>query len=226
MRVLIVVATAIEAQWIREALDQKRAQPGVEIAYCMTGPGLLFTAARLSETVCLSPPDFALQLGIAGTFGGLENGDLVAVASEQLADVGAENHPEGFLDLFELGLMEDTFPEFAEKRLVNPLAAGRIESDLRWVDGVSVNVCTGTGKTAEFRKNRYGTAIETMEGAAFHYVCLRHKIPFLQLRGISNVAGIRDKASWDIEGAMASIRQWLSNDFFRFLTSFQNAQAL
>jgi len=40
-----------------------------------------------------------------------------------------------------------------------------------------------------------------MEGAALHYVCLMEKIPFLQIRSISNVIGERDKSRWKLEEA-------------------------
>lgn len=227
MRVLITVATAIEENRIREALDKTRAAADMEIASCRTGPGLLFVAARLTEAVLRFQPDFALQLGIAGAYGAeLKNGDLVAVAAEQIADLGAENHPDGYLDLYELGLMDESFPEIVNGKLINPLASGALENVFYWVEGLSVNVCTGTVKTAEERLRRYGSMIETMEGAAFHYVCLRHKIPFLQLRAISNAVGIRDKFSWDIDLAMSALRKWLAKDFISTITSLQNIQAL
>ena len=35
-----------------------------------------------------------------------------------------------------------------------------------------------------------------MEGAALHYVALQEKIPFLQMRSLSNFVGERDKSKW------------------------------
>src|SRR5690606_34070498 len=155
MRVLIAVATAIEESRIKETLDQTGAGLALEIGYCRTGPGMFFAAARLTEAMFRFRPDFALQLGIAGAYGGdLKNGDLVAVASERFADLGAEDHPKGFLDLFELGLMDDSFPEFDGGALFNPLASGALEEDFLWVNGLSVNVCTGTAATAKERRER------------------------------------------------------------------------
>jgi futalosine hydrolase len=48
--------------------------------------------------------------------------------------------------------------------------------------------------------------IESMEGAAFHYVCLQEEIPFIQLRGISNLVGDRNKNRWQIPTAMETVR--------------------
>jgi futalosine hydrolase len=38
-----------------------------------------------------------------------------------------------------------------------------------------------------------------MEGAALHYTCLMEKIPFMQLRSISNYIAERDKSKWGHE---------------------------
>jgi futalosine hydrolase len=46
-----------------------------------------------------------------------------------------------------------------------------------------------------------------MEGAAFHYVCLLEKIPFLQLRSISNLIGERDKTKWKMEKAIQNLNE-------------------
>ena len=51
--------------------------------------------------------------------------------------------------------------------------------------------------------------VESMEGAALHYVCLMEKIPFLQIRSVSNVLGDRDKSRWKIKEAGQNLHQTL-----------------
>ena len=48
-----------------------------------------------------------------------------------------------------------------------------------------------------------------MEGAAFHYVCLEAGVPFLQLRGLSNLVGDRNKSRWQMTTALNSVRDAL-----------------
>jgi futalosine hydrolase len=48
-----------------------------------------------------------------------------------------------------------------------------------------------------------------MEGAAFHFACLQEKIPFLQLRCISNYVEVRDKSKWNIPLAVKNLNQVL-----------------
>jgi futalosine hydrolase len=44
-----------------------------------------------------------------------------------------------------------------------------------------------------------------MEGAAVHYVCVREKIPFVQIRSISNYIGDRNKKNWKIKEAVGTL---------------------
>ena len=55
-----------------------------------------------------------------------------------------------------------------------------------------------------FYENKFLPVIESMEGAALHYVCLMEKIPFLQIRSISNYIGERDKKKWNMKDAWST----------------------
>ncbi len=83
---------------------------------------------------------------------------------------------------------------------------------------MSVNEISTNAKKISLFKDIYKADIETMEGSAFHYVCLMRNIPFVQIRGISNVVGERDKSNWKIKEAIESIFPSLQN-----LISFYSA---
>jgi len=70
---------------------------------------------------------------------------------------------------------------------------------------MSVNEISTNAKKISVFKDVYKADIETMEGSAFHYVCLMRNIPFVQIRGISNMVGERDKSKWKIKEAIDSI---------------------
>ncbi|HEY0274233.1 MAG TPA: hypothetical protein VGC22_13660, partial [Chitinophaga sp.] len=57
---------------------------------------------------------------------------------------------------------------------------------------------SGSASTITRLETRYQPQVESMEGAAFHYACLVEKVPFLQLRSISNYVEVRDKSKWKI----------------------------
>ena len=42
-----------------------------------------------------------------------------------------------------------------------------------------------------------------MEGAAAAHVCVLYGVPFLEVRGVSNMVADRDRSAWDLEGAAA-----------------------
>jgi futalosine hydrolase len=49
-------------------------------------------------------------------------------------------------------------------------------------------------------------SVESMEGAAFFYVSILEKVPFIELRSISNEVGERDRSKWNIPLALDSLR--------------------
>ena len=56
---------------------------------------------------------------------------------------------------------------------------------------------------------KYNVMVESMEGAAFHYVCLQEYIPFVQLRAVSNFVGERDKTKWQMREAIENLNREL-----------------
>ena len=50
---------------------------------------------------------------------------------------------------------------------------------------------------------RWGALAESMEGAAAAHICSIYRAPFLEVRGISNTITDRDRASWEVERAIA-----------------------
>ncbi len=73
---------------------------------------------------------------------------------------------------------------------------------VRYGPSLTVGMTSGDVKTASDRFHRFGALAENMEGSAIAQTCLLFDVPFLELRGISNMAGEREKASWDIPAAV------------------------
>lgn len=77
--------------------------------------------------------------------------------------------------------------------------------------GPFVTVAAASGSTARARAlhNRFGALCENMEGAAAAQVCLRHAIPFLEIRALSNWAGDRRRRRWRLAEALKRCQQAL-----------------
>jgi len=80
---------------------------------------------------------------------------------------------------------------------------------LKKVIGVSTNEITTSKQKVKFYKDTFNPVVESMEGAALHYVCLMEQIPFLQLRSISNYIGERNKKNWNMKESIINLNKEL-----------------
>lgn len=212
MRVLLVAATEAEIAPTLEALRTRpeSAESPFSIGVCITGVGMMAAAYELGKALATGDWDYVLGAGIAGSFSkSLSLGDCVIVESEQIADFGAEDG-EDFLDIFSLGLVKANDLPYTHRMLVNPLAQAPFYiAGLPRVAGLTVNAVSGCEASIARRIARYGATVESMEGAALHYVCLREQIPFLQVRSISNYITRRDRSAWRLADAVASLNAQL-----------------
>ncbi len=67
---------------------------------------------------------------------------------------------------------------------------------------LTVGMVSGDIHTADTRFRSFRALAENMEGSAIAQTCLLFDVPFMEFRGISNMAGVRDKAKWDVGAAM------------------------
>ena len=150
-----------------------------------------------------------IQAGIGGAFNSsLPLGETLIVSDEILGDLGAaENNL--FNDMFDMGLMEASSPPFTNKHLPNPEMKRWEQFGLSSCRGITVNEITTSKDRISLLTEKYQCDIESMEGAAFHYVCLQENTPFIQLRSISNYIGDRDKANWKLNDAIDSLNHHL-----------------
>jgi len=75
---------------------------------------------------------------------------------------------------------------------------------LRYGAGLTVGMASGDPETASARFHRHGALAENMEGSAVAQTCALFDVPLLEIRGISNIAGVRDREQWDIPRAIGN----------------------
>lgn len=191
MRILVIAATQ------SELMPFMQNNPDAETL--ITGVGAATTVYHLSKQLSRKKYDLVLQVGVAGVYDELfALGDVVVVAVDRFADLGANekgqfNHVASF-DL----LNDNTFP-YQNGWLVNP----HLQLFQHLSESVHANTVNLISDNVHHVQSIKGDAvIETMEGAALHYVCLMESIPFLQIRGVSNEVGERDKSKWRMKEAI------------------------
>lgn len=181
----------------------------LHIDILITGIGLIFTTFQLTKALNEKKYDLIFNVGIAGSFNrNIQIGDIVNVVSEELADLGIENQ-KNFQTLFDSGFMApDTFP-FIEGKLKSSAIDNKELNTLPKVNAISANTAHGNEKTIKSIHKKFNPDIETMEGAAFFYVCLMEKVNFIQLRVISNYVESRNAEKWNIPLAINNLAQKL-----------------
>jgi futalosine hydrolase len=74
---------------------------------------------------------------------------------------------------------------------------------------VTVNTISTDKNKIELYSGRYKASLESMEGAALHYMGRDLHIPFIQIRAVSNYVGERNKAKWKMKEAIYNLNETL-----------------
>jgi futalosine hydrolase len=174
----------------------------------VTGYGSAFTAYHLTRALNMINYDLAINIGLAGSFDHfLEQGFVVNVVQDQFADLGVE-HKNKLYTLSEEELMDENEFPFVSGKL-NSLGNFEIEEvdSLIPVKSITVNTFQSDPKWINILRDKFSPEIETMNGAAFFYVCLCEKVPFLQIRAISHFVEIRRIENWNIPAALENLTE-------------------
>jgi futalosine hydrolase len=173
-------------------------------------------------------PSLVVQVGVAGAFRAPGEGDdgrssravphlgdLVLATQEAYSDTGSSS-PEGWLSAADLGLpiaqvagveLGGVFP--LDPALVE--AARAAVATIEWPGSLTIvhagpcltsSQITGRQADADALYERWGALAESMEGAAAAHMCALYGVPFLEIRGISNLVGDRDRGAWQVERAV------------------------
>jgi len=215
MRILVVAATRAEIDPFVAGLrfesegDSRvsRYTRGAHRVDVLTaGVGMVATAAWCSRVLATEGYDMALNLGVCGSFDStLVPGSVVHVVSECLPELGAED-AEAFLTIQELKLLGDNEFPFQGGRMMNVAsppnpALRRLPS----VDGITVNTVHGNEQSIAAVVARFRPHVESMEGAAFMYACLIHRLPCAEVRAVSNAVEKRNRSAWKLAEAIRGL---------------------
>jgi futalosine hydrolase len=209
MYILLTAATNFEIQpAINFLADHDRLTGNNETDVLITGIGSMSTAYWITKAIDKRRPDLLIQAGVAGSYSDDHlPGSLVLVKEEVTGDLGVEENGE-FKDVFDMGLPQITAP-YTGKNLVNPDANRLGRFNLPLVSAVTINEITTRTSRIQQLQQKYQPVVESMEGAAFHYIALTEKIPFIQLRAVSNKVGERDKLKWKMKEAIHLLNEKL-----------------
>ncbi|MEY3559644.1 MAG: futalosine hydrolase [Bacteroidota bacterium] len=212
MNCLVIAATPIEIRPLLEKLKEGNIpiSNSIQLDVLITGIGLLATSYSLQKQIQLKRPDLIIQAGVGGCFDKkMKLGRVFIIKKEAIADQSVIEL-NALKTLFDLDLVPANQPPYQKGWLVNPHPIVK-KLRLPKVTGVSVNEITTQLQKVRFYKKQFNPLIESMEGAALHYVALQENIPFIQLRSTSNYTAERNKKNWNMPAAIHSLNQSLLN---------------
>ena len=224
---VILTATESEQQLLRESIGGVEQTVighrqvilgqifGKRLALVKTGIGSVNTAQALTATIESKRPRRVIQTGIGGAFpsSGLRVGD-VAVATEEIWGEFGVVDRAGWSGGEAIGIpLLDGDPPLYNRIPLDradseaALAAAEAMSEefgnrARMGSFLTLQNVTGTDEQAQILDDRFGALCENMEGAAAAQVCTLYSIPYVEIRGISNLVEKRDLSKWDIPTAV------------------------
>ncbi|MFN2322683.1 MAG: futalosine hydrolase [Trueperaceae bacterium] len=233
---LVIGATDLELDGIAAGLDADTAaatawgpdrrgfRAGAPVVVQALGLGKANTAAGLAIAIAELRPAAVLQVGIGGAYVGsfLSVGMAMLATEDVQLDLGLRR-PEGWADWGALGFpLRPRSPDVlvadagdrgsapvrvvavpTDRALTDAIAAatGLPQGRFATLDAVTHDVHLGTAMQAAF-----DVSVESMEGAAAAQTALALGIAFAEVRAVSNVVGERDKANWNLRGAVRVAR--------------------
>lgn len=187
---------------------------GRSVVFCVGGMGKV-NAAHTATLLSGYGPRAIIVFGVGGAYpsSGAKVGEVVVAKEEIAGDEGVFTQ-DGFKDAEYIGIpllktatsvIYSSFPapEKLVKRSLQSLSSHQERDHGRIHVGtfVTLSTCTGTSVRAHEIEDRYHGLCENMEGAAVAQVAELGRIPWLEVRGISNIVEDRDLKKWDIPRA-------------------------
>jgi futalosine hydrolase len=208
--ILVAAATAKEINpFIQSLRNGQLSKNNIDVL--ISGIGLTASTYHFTKQLKVKEYDLVIQAGVAGSFDRkIPPGAVVAVKQDAIADQSVIELKK-LKTLFDLKLVPQDQHPHRKGWLVNPNIATLKKIKLKTVKGISVNQISTSKQMIKFYKNVFDPVTESMEGAALHYVCLMEKVPFVQIRAISNYIGERNKKKWDMNDSINNLNQALKS---------------
>lgn len=211
MRVIISAAT--NGEWMPSFQKINPAYVGnnkrFSVGFHESGIGMLASSVSLMKMFTQETPSLIIQIGIAGSFDKkVPLGKVFAVKDDFVGDIGVVEN-KVWKDLYDLKLDKPNDPPYEKKSLPNPWLNQYNLLKLPTKKAVTVNTISTEKSKIELYSGRYKATLESMEGAALHYIGRDLHAPFIQLRAVSNYIGERNKAKWKMQEAIYNLNEAL-----------------
>ena len=205
---LLLIPTEFERGFVAPLVEQLTADQDVAVAICGFGP--VAAAARTAALISEHQPEHVVLVGIAGSYDALEVGQAYRFSSVGCYGVGVGSGAS-FQTAQKMG-----WAHWSGDQSQDPI--GDVISIDDQDSAQLLTVCAASENQTDVNQRRslFPDAVaEDMEGFAVALACRLAKTRLTIVRGISNIAGDRDKSGWKIEQAITAawkLAQQVVND--------------
>ena len=223
MTLALVTATASEMRAALAGLNAPSGIPdrgviraviaGREALLVVTGVGPVNAALEMGAVLGRYSVSGVVNLGVAGSF------DLGLAPLESAVTANAETYTDygvagsdGLADCagFAFPQWDGNGTRVLQRIELDPQASARnlgLALPERWTPGPAITVAgvTGSLERARALSARHGALMESMEGFSLALACLTRRLPFLEVRTISNGVGERDRKKWKLTQALTGL---------------------
>jgi futalosine hydrolase len=191
------------------------------VVYVISGIGKTNASRGTTLLIEKFSPGIIIHIGVGGAYpwSGLRAGDIAIAEKEIYGDEGVLLK-DGFHTAEMIGIpflvkaQKKYFNEFPQDKKLLKMAV-RISRvtfhashiTVRSGPFLTLSTCTGTVRRSKEIEKTFHAICENMEGAAVAHVCMSCGIPMVEIRGISNIVGERNKKQWNISLAAEHCQQ-------------------
>lgn len=228
-RVLVLVPTEFELRKLQPLIAEAVATANGIIATCGFGP--IVSAIKTTQLLTRHNPTKVVLAGIAGAIGPrFSVGTAASFSQVACYGIGAGSGSEfqtaselgwtrwneatatpGSQDILELGSDPASFRPWRSDSTAN---SGEASND-SIEEPLLLTVCAASANStdvADRLKKFPQAAAEDMEAYSVAMACQMANVPLTVIRGISNLAGDRNKAHWDVDAALKAVSTWFTPD--------------
>lgn len=194
---MILLAVAVEKElgfW----------RPRADVDLLVTGVGAVDAASATARALARRSYRAVVNAGIGGAFdGGATVGDGVAIAAEMMEFRLEDGRPIALPG-------GETIVERVDAD--SDLVSAMVQRGVAALHGITICAVTCTETTAR-RYAALGAQVESMEGFAVLRAAQLAGVPAIEVRGISNRAGDRDRSGWNFESGVRALERVLATLF-------------
>lgn len=228
-RVLVLVPTEFELRKLQPLIAEPIATANGIIATCGFGP--IVSGIKTTQLLTRHNPTKVVLVGIAGAIGPrFSIGTAASFSQVACYGIGAGSGSE-FQTASELGwnhwneatatqesqdiLQLHSDPASFRSWHSDSTAGSGDASDSSIDEPLLLTVCAASANSTDVadRLEKFPqAAAEDMEAYSVAVACRMANVPLTVIRGISNIAGDRNKAHWDVDAALKAVSTWFIPD--------------